>query len=80
MLYAYKTSFCPVINSKHEWSECNYAHRQQDFRRAPQTFYYMPEKCPNLMDDGSWDSCPNELDCEFSHTLLEYIYHPILYK
>ena len=28
MLYAYKSSFCPNINQKHEWSECNYAHRQ----------------------------------------------------
>lgn len=27
MLYCYKTSFCPLINQKHEWSECNYAHR-----------------------------------------------------
>ena len=27
MLFAYKTAFCPVINSKHEWSECNYSHR-----------------------------------------------------
>jgi hypothetical protein len=27
MLYAYKTSFCPQINQKHEWSDCNYAHR-----------------------------------------------------
>lgn len=28
MLYGYKTSFCPLINQKHEWSDCNYAHRQ----------------------------------------------------
>lgn len=27
MIYSYKTSFCPHINKKHEWSECNYAHR-----------------------------------------------------
>lgn len=27
MLYCYKTSFCPHINQKHEWSECNYSHR-----------------------------------------------------
>jgi hypothetical protein len=33
-----------------------------------------------VAEDGSWDSCPNDLDCEFSHTLLECIYHPILYK
>jgi hypothetical protein len=27
MIYCYKTSFCPMINQKHEWSDCNYAHR-----------------------------------------------------
>ena len=27
MIYSYKTSFCPHINKKHEWSECHYAHR-----------------------------------------------------
>jgi len=80
MMFFYKTTFCPYINQKHEWSDCNYAHRQQDFRRAPQNFYYLPEKCSYVVEDGSWDNCPNDLDCEFSHTLLECIYHPILYK
>lgn len=80
MMFCYKTTFCPYINQKHEWSDCNYAHRQQDFRRAPHHFYYLPEKCSYVAEDGSWDQCPNELDCEFSHTLLEQIYHPVTYK
>jgi hypothetical protein len=80
MMFYYKTTFCPYINHKHEWSDCNYAHRQQDFRRAPQSFYYLPEKCGYISEDGSWDQCPNELDCEFSHSLLESIYHPSFYR
>ena len=63
MIYSYKTSFCPNINKKHEWSECNYAHRQQDFRRPPHLFFYYLEKCPYISDDGSWDQCPDFLDC-----------------
>lgn len=59
MLYCYKTSFCPLINQKHEWSECNYAHRQQDFRRAPNLFFYYNEKCSYINDDGSWENCPD---------------------
>jgi hypothetical protein len=35
LLYGYKTSFCPILNEKHNWSDCNYAHRMQDFRRPP---------------------------------------------
>jgi len=27
MLFGYKTAFCPHINQKHEWSDCNFAHR-----------------------------------------------------
>jgi hypothetical protein len=55
MVYCYKTSFCPSINQKHEWSECNYAHRQQDFRRPPYSYFYYPERCPDINDDGSWE-------------------------
>jgi hypothetical protein len=27
MIYCYKTSFCPQIKEKHDWPQCNYAHR-----------------------------------------------------
>jgi len=80
MLYCYKTSFCPAINQKHEWSECNYAHRQQDFRRPPYSFFYYPERCPEINDDGSWEQCEDDLDCQYSHTLIETLFNPLHYK
>ena len=81
MLYCYKTSFCPINNSQiHDWSQCNYAHRQQDFRRPPYLFYYEPEPCPNISDDGSWENCENYLDCPYSHTLVETLFNPLNYK
>ena len=81
MIYSYKTSFCPFINKKHEWSECNYAHRQQDFRRPPHEFFVCQmEKCPHIDEDGSWDKCPEYLDCEYYHTLVEQLFSPLNYK
>ena len=80
MLYFYKTSFCPMINKKHEWAECPYAHRQQDFRRPPHLYFYYTEKCPHVAEDGSWDQCPHYLECEYSHTLVEQLFSPLNYK
>ena len=80
MIYSYKTSFCPYINKKHEWSECNYAHRQQDFRRPPHLFFHYLEKCPCVSDDGSWDQCADFLDCQYSHSLVEQLFSPLNYK
>lgn len=82
MLFCYKTSFCPIMNHQkhHEWSECNYAHRQQDFRRPPVYFCYFPEWCPNRSDDGSWENCDYYLDCQYSHTLIEILFNPLHYK
>ena len=80
MLYCYKTSFCPMINQKHEWSECNFAHRQQDFRRPPYNFFYYPERCPSLNEDGSWDNCEYYLDCQYAHSLIEILFNPLHYK
>jgi len=80
MLYCYKTSFCPLINQKHEWSECNYAHRQQDFRRPPYMFFYQPEKCPSISEDGNWDACEYYLECPYAHTLVETLFNPLHYK
>jgi len=81
MLYCYKTSFCPISNSTiHDWSKCNYAHRQQDFRRPPYLFFYYPERCPHIGEDGSWENCEYELHCDYSHTLVEILFNPLHYK
>ena len=81
MLFCYKTSFCPINNSQiHDWSMCNYAHRQQDFRRPPQLYYYEPVRCPYISDDGSWENCDYYLDCPYSHTLMEILFNPLNYK
>ena len=81
MLYCYKTSFCPINNSQiHDWSMCNYAHRQQDFRRPPYSFFYYPERCPYISDDGSWENCEYYLDCQYSHSLVEILFNPLNYK
>jgi len=34
-MYRYKTAYCPQKNLKHDWAQCIYAHKLQDFRRAP---------------------------------------------
>ena len=81
MLYCYKTSFCPISNSTiHDWSKCNYAHRQQDFRRPPYLFFYYPERCPHIGEDGSWENCEYELHCDYAHTLVEILFNPLHYK
>jgi hypothetical protein len=81
MLFCYKTSFCPSINQKHEWSDCNFAHRQQDFRRPPSLFYYQAaERCQYISEDGNWENCPDLLDCQNCHTLVEYLYSPLMFK
>mmetsp|Transcript_33794 Transcript_33794/g.44596 ORF Transcript_33794/g.44596 Transcript_33794/m.44596 type:complete len:230 (+) Transcript_33794:670-1359(+) len=81
MLYCYKTSFCPISNSTiHDWSKCNYAHRQQDFRRPPYLFFYYPERCPHIGDDGGWESCEYELQCDYAHTLVEILFNPLHFK
>lgn len=80
MLYSYKTSFCPKINQNHMWGECKYAHRQQDFRRSPSSFFYWPELCPDVTEDGQWDECDDYLECEYAHSLIEIFFNPLYFK
>ena len=72
MIYSYKTSFCPYINKKHEWSECNYAHRQQDFRRPPHLYFYYLERCSYVQDDGSWE-VRSEGDVDYQAAIDELV-------
>jgi hypothetical protein len=54
-----------------------YAHKPFDHRRAPDDFFYMPEKCKNY-DQETGQGCREE--CIFSHTTFERLYHPYQYK
>lgn len=47
-MFTYKTTYCPNIAEKHDWTQCIYAHRFTDYRRSPQKFHYQPEDCPKL--------------------------------
>jgi hypothetical protein len=80
LLHAYKTSFCPILNEKHNWSDCNYAHRMQDFRRPPKDYFYLPDWCDKINDEESWVDCQDKMNCEYSHTLVEILYNPLSYK
>jgi len=80
MVYCYKTSFCPQIKDKHDWPVCNYAHRLQDFRRPPQNFFYRAEWCMNIHLDETFAECPDGLNCEKCHNLMEFLFNPFHYK
>lgn len=80
LMFSYKTSFCPILNEKHNWSDCNYAHRMQDFRRPPQQYGYYPEWCPQLNEEDSWVDCERKMECIYSHTLVELLFNPLTYK
>ena len=43
-------------------------------------FFYYPERCPRIAEDGSWEACEYELQCDYSHTLVEILFNPLHYK
>ena len=47
-MFRYKTAWCPRIQNKHDWSQCIYAHRLQDFRRMPDKYHYKAEECQHV--------------------------------
>ena len=47
-MYRYKTAYCPQKNFKHDWNQCIYAHKPQDYRRPPDKFVYEPDDCKAL--------------------------------
>jgi hypothetical protein len=80
-MYRYKTAWCPEITTKHDWAQCIYAHRLQDFRRPPDRFDYDGNDCPFLKNKGeSWENCPKGLECDKCHSTFERLYHPCKYK
>lgn len=78
-MYRYKTAYCPQKNVKHDWSQCIYAHRPQDFRRQPDQYVYFPDDCKNFSSEQE-ESCPLGFKCKFAHSTYERLYHPLKYK
>jgi len=77
-MYRYKTSYCPNIANKHDWTLCIYAHRFTDYRRPPDLFDYSPDECQRInLETGE---CPEGDNCKFSHSTAERLYHPLKYK
>jgi hypothetical protein len=76
-LYRYKTQFCENKAKDHDWNHCIYAHKPFDYRRPPDEYFYVPEKCKHY-DPETGTGCTDA--CIFSHTTFERLYHPYQYK
>ena len=76
-IYRYKTSVCPNKSKDHDWNHCVYSHKPFDHRRAPDKYYYSPEKCKSYNSETG-QGC--HVGCQFSHTTFERLYHPYQYK
>lgn len=76
VLYFYKTTFCPFVNS-HDEINCVYAHSHIDFRRNPFKYNYSQSIC-ELYSNTS--SCQDGNNCNQAHGKIEYDYHPLTYK
>eukprot|EP00475_Leptophrys_vorax_P042957 TRINITY_DN811_c0_g1_i1.p1 TRINITY_DN811_c0_g1~~TRINITY_DN811_c0_g1_i1.p1 ORF type:complete len:605 (+),score=115.46 TRINITY_DN811_c0_g1_i1:146-1960(+) len=79
----YKTERC---NRKPCARTCEKYHSVKERRRNPLQFEYSEQPCQNVKAGASsraWgdpSKCPEGDDCQFSHTLLEQMYHPNIYK
>eukprot|EP00347_Sterkiella_histriomuscorum_P013839 403363168 len=78
-IYRYKTAYCPQKNVKHDWAQCIYAHKPQDFRRPPDQYSYWPDDCKSFLADQE-EGCPLGFKCKHSHSTFERLYHPLKYK
>lgn len=76
-LYRYKTQYCQNFSKDHDWNHCVYAHKSFDYRRPPDQYFYVPEKCKSYNQETG-QGCREE--CIFSHTTFERLYHPFQYK
>ena len=83
-MYDFKTIWCPYI-TKHDRSQCVYAHNSQDFRRKPHIVQYQNTSCPqwkhgSFIQTYEEGGCPNGIDCGFCHGWKELEFHPDNYK
>lgn len=79
----YKTEKC---SRKPCARTCEKYHSVKERRRSPLQFDYSEQPCPNVKGGaagrawGDPTKCSAGDDCEYSHTLLEQMYHPNIYK
>merc|ERR1719242_1740358 len=87
-MYAYKVQSCPLRRNCQNKVTCPRWHHEGEKRRNPGqegNYLYSEDPCPNVKPQGSnkWQPpsrCPDGDKCGYSHTLLEQMYHPNIYK
>lgn len=76
MIATYKVQKCKETGA-HDRKMCMNYHSLSDRRRNPFEILYSCYECPNTVDGGE---CPDGDSCMHSHTMLERMFHPELYK
>lgn len=76
MIATYKVQKCKETGA-HDRKMCMNYHSLSDRRRNPFETLYSCYECPNTVDGGE---CPDGDSCMHSHTMLERMFHPELYK
>jgi len=87
-MYAYKCDPCQLRRNCPSKVTCPGWHHEGEKRRNPgeyPNYNYSEEPCPHVKPQGSnkWQPpsrCTNGDECGYSHTLLEQMYHPNIYK
>lgn len=82
LLMYYKTEKC---SRKPCTRTCERFHAPKERRRSPLEFDYSEHPCPSVRTGGKagWGDpsrCKDKDSCRFTHTLLEQMYHPLIYK
>lgn len=90
-LCKFRTQWC-TKRYDHDPRVCTFAHTKVNqgwLRRNPRIYSYKDEFCPNILSisrpgcflDGCFfNTCPDGIQCAFSHSLEEMEYHPNRYK
>lgn len=83
-VFEYKCKPCPKQNQCRNKVLCPGYHRDKERRRDPKIYKYDTMPCPNVRSMArGWglpSQCPNGDECVHTHTLLETMHHPLLYK
>jgi hypothetical protein len=78
MMATYKINKCKEIaNKSHDRKNCMNWHSYSDRRRNPFEVAYSSYECPNVIGGAE---CPVGDSCGHSHSMLERMFHPELYK